>query len=117
MKLCTVAVTAVFLCIIFCTFRNAVFVSQQLEQRVQNEFLSYSAKRFIAQSFKNTCSGKGFKSFEQWQLTCNALFKLDSIAFEKSTNGSIVYASWNGTGNFSKCSGEVYCKIQSGDNL
>lgn len=115
MKLYTVTITAVFLCIIFCTLRNAVFVSQNLERRVQNEFLSYSAKRFIAQSFKNTCQGKGFKSFEQWQLVCNALFKLDFIVYELNATGTIAHASWSGIQNFSKCGGEVYCKIQNGE--
>ena len=113
MKLYVVAITAVFLCMISTVLRNTVFYSVKLEEAVQLEFQSYSAKKFIAQSFKNACKGKGFKSLEQWQSVCAALFKLESINYEPvSDSKNLMYASWNGSSELKKCSGEVYAKIK-----
>ena len=120
MKLYTVAVTAVFLCIISCSLRNAVWFAARLEQKVQQEFLSYSAKKFIAQSFKNTCAKKGFKSLEQWQLTCSAIFALEDISYEKCSekciaDKSLYYAKWHGSGKLVSCSAQVYCLVEKED--
>ena len=114
MKLYIVMLIAVFLYLISCVLRNTVFYSEKLEQNVQQEFQSYTAKRFIAQSFKNTCEGHGFKSLEQWQLVCKELFKLDSINY-KSVPGDekLIYAKWNGALNNDECSGEVYFRISN----
>ena len=113
MKLYVVAITAVFLCMISTVLRNTVFYSVKLEEAVQLEFQSYSAKKFIAQSFKNACNRKGFKSLEQWQLGCAALFKLDSINYELiSDSKNLMYASWRGSEKLEKCSGEVYVRIK-----
>lgn len=115
MRLFSVSITAIFLCIIFSCFRNAVFFAARLEAQTQQEFLSYSAKKFIAQSFKNTCKQKGFQNFEQWQQVCKALFNLESISYETySVEKNIVYAAWKGSENFKKCSGEVYYKLTQG---
>ena len=111
MRLYSVTITALFLCIIFCSFRNGVFFATRLEAQVQQEFLSYSAKKFISQSFKNTCKQKGFENPEQWQKVCKALFNLKSISYEPySTENKIIHAVWCGGENLQKCSGEVYCK-------
>ena len=115
MKLYIVMLIAVFLYLISCVLRNTVFYSEKLEQNVQQEFQSYTAKRFIAQSFKNTCKQKGFQNFEQWQQVCKALFNLESISYETySVEKNIIYAAWKGSENFKKCSGEVYYKLTQG---
>lgn len=79
---------------------------------------SYSAKRFIAESFRNTCGGRGFDSLEEWQLTCRQLFNLEYIAWcpadefmidEESS--VLMYGKWIGKDNDKKISGEVYCRM------
>ena len=111
MKLPLVVIIAAFLCLVSTTIRNAVFYTRTLEQKVSQEFLSYSAKRFIAQSFKEACNGKGFNSLEQWQLVCNSLFGLDSITYEEERDG-LMHAKWTGADSLKNCSGEVYIKME-----
>ena len=115
MKFYTVVITAVFLCIISTVLRDSIYYTQKLEQTVRQEFVSYSAKRFVSQSFKNTCEGKGFNSLEQWKSVCQILFKLESIYYEESCVGeNLLYAKWTGNKDYQKCNGEVYFKIQNG---
>ena len=118
MKLYTVVIAAFFLCIFSTVIRDSVYYAVKFEQSVNQEFLSYSAKKFIAQSFKNTCNGKGFNSFEQWKLVCRTLFELESINYEQtfcdSGSEKLMYAKWTGKSKLQKCSGEVYVKIQDG---
>ena len=118
MKLYTVVLTAFFLCMISEALRNTVFWTSKLEQKVQEEFLSYSAKKFITQSFKNTCEGKGFENFEQWQNACKSLFNLDSIFYETDQDDSkLIHAQWKASDNLLKCNGEVYYKLHEENSL
>lgn len=118
MKLYTVVLTAVFLCLISTVLRNAVFYTEKLEQEVNQVFLSYSAKKFIAQSFKNTCNGKGFNSLDQWKLVCSELFELDYITYKPIENEeNLIHAQWRGNQKLLKCSDEVYFRIENGDGL
>ena len=64
MRLYSVTITAFFLCIIFCSIKDAVFFETRFERRVSEEYQSYSAKKFIAQSFKNACKQKGFENLD-----------------------------------------------------
>ena len=116
MKLYTVIITAAFLCIISSSLSNALFYGRTFDEKIRQYSLSYSAKKFIAQSFKNTCRGKGFKSLDQWQLVCKSLFSLDSISYEESGGGqnNLMHAKWKGSGKIEKCSGEVYIKKEEG---
>ena len=114
MKLYSLVITAAFLCVFYISLRDAVFFAGRLEQRVEQAFLSYSAKKFIAQSFKNTCRGKGFASLEEWKLTCNSLFSLESISYETSydsTDKSLLCARWVGAGRIKKASDQVYYSL------
>lgn len=109
MKLYSVTLVAFFMCVFFSIIQSSVFYAQKLEQKAQEVFLCCTAKKFIAQSFKNTCTGKGFKNLDQWQLVCNELFMLDSITYVVSPEPEkLFYAKWNGSGIFARCSGEVY---------
>ena len=113
MKLYTVVFTAIFLCIFSMTLRNAVFYARTYEAKCRELFLSYSAKKFISQSFRNTCSGKGFENLEQWRLSCSALFSLEEISYEAETDfaqGELMHAVWTGSSEYEKCSGEVFCR-------
>ena len=114
MKLYSLAITAAFLCIIFVSLRDAVYFTGRLDQRVEEEFLSYSAKKFIAQSFKNTCREKGFASLDEWKKSCKSLFSLESISYEISYDSeekSLLCAKWVGAGILEKASAQVFYRL------
>lgn len=120
MKLYTVTLTALYLCMIFSLINSSVFYARKLEQKKQEVFLCCTAKQFISQSFKKTCSGKGFKNLEEWKNVCNALFELEAITFQ--TDGgtqNLFYAEWKGSDTFTRCSGQVYFlnQTQKGESL
>ncbi len=118
MKLHLLVIAAAFLCLISATLTNALFYTRTAEARLEQIFLSYSAKRFIAQSFKNACRGKGFKSLDQWQLVCKSLFPLEQITYEKAGSyNNLIYARWKGSEKIEKCSGEVYLIIEEEGSL
>ena len=102
------------MCLISMTMHDAISYMKTYEKKGQELFISFTAKKFIARSFKNACQGKGFSSPEQWKLSCNALFKLDSITYEKLNNQAF-HAEWKALPPFEKCSGEVYCIVKEGD--
>lgn len=91
-----------------------------LGQKEHSLFITYSGKRFIAESFRQTCKGRGFDNLEQWQLTCRRLFKLEYIAWCSSddfmideageNNSCLMYGKWIAGEEYSDMSGEVYCR-------
>lgn len=72
---------------------------------------------FIFESFRRTCEGQGFSSFNEWQKVCRTMWKLDYIGWaradsfmevEESEKGTLFYGTWVGpAGN-----GEVYCRMK-----
>lgn len=69
--------------------------------------------RFVAESFKNTCQGKGFESLNEWQNSCRALWKLQYIGWSEAGDFMIVsgknesilyYGKWIGEAG----DGEIY---------
>lgn len=117
MRLYTLVIAAAFFCLVSAALRDAVFYACFLEKKEEQIFLSYSAKKFIAQSFKKTCQGYGFKSLEQWQLACKSLFTLDSISYQVCEEEGLMYAQWTGNGKYVNCSAQVFCKIKEGGSL
>ena len=109
MRLCSVVIMFLFLCIISISLRDITFVTATLQKVAEQKFMEYSAKRFISQSFKNTCNQKGFQNLQEWESVCNALYELDSIDWEISD--TIVHGKWSGAETIKNCSGEVYCRI------
>ncbi len=66
---------------------------------------------FIASSFRSTCEGLGFSSFEDWKETCRTMWNLESIGYEKK-NGV-----WHGFWSGSLGEGEVYQKEKKYENF
>ena len=94
-----------------------LFSVRQLEQKSLIACKAFTAKKFIAESFRNTCKGKGFDSLEEWKLCCNALFDLEYINWEQVNNEpqnlKLLYAEWKGKDLFVECSGEVFCRYEN----
>ena len=83
---------------------------------LKNEKKNELDRKFIEESFKNTCCGKGFSDLNEWQKTCRSLFSLDYIAWSDATEfmdvndenseGKLFYGKWTS----SSFEGEVYCR-------
>ena len=108
MRLCSVVVLLLFVGIICVALNDFTFYNASLQKKTAQTFKEYYAKVFISQSFKNTCEGKGFENFEEWQKACYALYKIDSMEWSESDD--FVYGRWTGSAEIERCSGEVYVK-------
>ena len=118
MRFSTLIVVLVFLGIIGISVHQAVWHSNELGTRAENLRQCYWIKKFITQSFKDSCDGKGFASQEEWQVTCRSMFDLEYIAWCPAEEFMIVqndeyrnrlmYATWKGNKDLEACSGEVY---------
>ena len=107
MKLHLAVLALTFIGIISISINGYSLSLWRLEQKTRNLRSVFTSKRFIAESFKNTCGGKGFENLEQWQNCCKSMFKLESISYEQ-TDGNVFHAKWDGTDVLSECSGEVF---------
>ena len=119
MRFHTVLLLLTFLGLVSVTLNDYTFSVQKLESKAIDSRQVFVAKRFIAESFRNTCNGKGFKDLEEWQLSCRALFKLEYIGWcqaqdfmidEIPGKGELMYGKWIGSENLKECSDEVYCR-------
>ena len=112
MKLHTAVLMLTFFGLLFISLNDYVFYTSRLENKYLYLLKSFTAKRFIAESFKKTCNGDGFSNLEEWQGSCKVLFKLENINwnFVESSDKSIklFYASWTGSQDSPDCSAQVY---------
>lgn len=98
--------------------------SAQFNEILMEKQRDYTEKKFIAESFRNTCKGTGFENLEQWQISCRNLFDLDYIAWcdseefmideHKEGNQKLVYGKW--VSKDKRSDGEVYCRLNSMEN-
>lgn len=118
MRFSTLIVLLFFLGIIGISIHQAAWCSKELGAREQSLRQCFRAKKFIAQSFKETCDRKGFETLEEWQLTCRSMFDLEYIAWcpaeeflvvqNEEYTDRLMYATWKGNSALKACSGEVY---------
>ena len=89
---------------------------KKLSDQVEKTAKTYDSQRFIYESFKKTCEGKGFSCFLDWQNYCRNNWKLDYIGFSEaeefcndfqlnSKGEVLMYGKWKGPYG----EGEVYC--------
>lgn len=113
MKYVDVIIFIFLLSIFSVSFSNGIRILKNLSQ-LNNEYIERkSANKFIFESFKNTCDGKGFDSLIQWQKSCKAMWNLNYIGWSdvrdfsilpNSVTKNILYGNWVGD----DFSGEVY---------
>ncbi|MCR4899543.1 MAG: hypothetical protein K5907_01875 [Treponema sp.] len=118
MRLSTMLVMLTFLGLVYVSLYSLSYYSRTIGEKEECLRNSYNAKKFIAESFKQTCDGSGFRDFEEWQLTCKSLFKLEYIAWCEAEdfmidenydgNNNLMYGTWIGQGLTKDCSGEVF---------
>lgn len=119
MKLHTAVLVITFLGL-FSICMNSCFLSvSRLEKKRKEVFAAYNSKRFIVQSFRNTCKGRGFKNLEQWKQSCKVMFRLQEIEWQqikKDENSQVwFYAFWTGPEEQNAIKGQVYCHTGSED--
>ena len=120
MRLHTALIILTFIGIMSISVLNYLTCVKTLDKKEHNLFITCSGKRFIAESFRQTCKGRGFETLEEWQLTCRRLFKLEYIAWCSSDdfmiddaggdNSPLMYGKWIAGEEYSDMSGEVYCR-------
>lgn len=95
---------------------QSFLLMDKLNTKNRNLAREVNCEKFIAESFRNTCKGKGFKSLNEWQVTCREMFDLDYIGWSNASDfmevnyetcsKNLYYGKWI----FSGVDGEVYCR-------
>ena len=124
MKFHTVLLVITFMGLICVTLKDYSFYSFRHHKKAFSSRHAFTAKKFIAESFRNTCEGKGFENLEQWQVCCRAIFKLEYIGWCQAQDfmiddfaggGELMYGKWVASGDIKECSDEVYCRKHRSD--
>ncbi len=125
MRLHTALIILTFIGIMSISVLNYLTCVKTLDKKEHNLFITCSGKRFIAESFRQTCKGRGFETLEEWQLTCRRLFKLEYIAWCSSDefmideggkdNPPLMYGKWIAGEELKAMDGEVYCRLSKVD--
>lgn len=111
---------AVLVLVIFCSLvisaECGVKSLYKLNEKANQYRRKTDAQKFISESFRKTCKGEGFKSLNEWQITCRSMWKLDYIGWCDASDfievsyayseKKLMYGKWNG--NWTE--GEVYCR-------
>ncbi len=101
-----------------CLLSSSIWLCGDLYQKRMEKKMLFDSSRFISESFRETCNGKGFKSFVDWQKTCKAMWKLDYISWtradsfmlvENPDKGDLFYGKWIGPYG----DGQVYGRVKN----
>lgn len=120
MRLHSVLLVFVFVSIIALSLHDYAWTSVNLDKKARLLQKAYTQKRFMAESFRNTCRGKGFSSLEEWQNCCSSMFHLEYISWcdskefleQPDTETSVLmYGKWI-CQDLDKGSGEVFCNME-----
>lgn len=112
MKLINLIVSSVVLAmfsILICEQFSELKKLSVLENEIRCE---YDSCRFISDSFRNVCAGKGFATFDEWKENCSALWNLNLLEWSCNCidDTDLYYAHWSGPyGN-----GEVFYCMRKG---
>ena len=90
MRFVEVIVVYIILCFLEIVFCTGILSYRKIANECEAKKMEYSSTKFISESFKNTCAGKGFKNLEEWQKTCRALWKLDYIGWARKGYQKVV---------------------------
>jgi len=110
-------VFGIFQTFLTCLLSSSISLCSDLYQKKIEKKMAFEASRFISESFRETCDGRCFDSFVDWQKTCKAMWNLDYISWtradsfmpvENSNNGDLLYAKWIGPYG----DGEVYNRVR-----
>ena len=84
------------------TLSNTIALDKELEN-VQKKT---EALIFISESFRASCQGNGFSSFEEWKQVCGSMWQLENIEWKSESlqGNKIYYGKWKGPYG----AGEVY---------
>jgi len=105
---------SVFLAVFSTMFASSLSQLRKLDRELEFVRNKTESMIFISSSFKESCRGKGFSSFEEWSRGCKALWQLKSIEWNRfdTSKETIYYGAWSGVyGN-----GRVFAKKGEKEN-
>ena len=121
MRLYVIPVVLLFLALIAVSVCDYVSCVRTLVKKADSLRKEYQTKYFIAESFCNTCNGKGFSNLEEWQVSCRQMFNLEYIAWCLASDFMIddyheeghqlMYGKWIAVQESGEISGEIYCRM------
>ncbi len=92
---------------LFCPlYSNQIKIINQLDGKIHERVEERDSVRFIFESFRNACRGKGFSDLDEWREICRIMWKLDLIEWESIEDSGcrLFHGRWSGA-----CGkGEVY---------
>lgn len=91
-------------------------ICEKNEKRILEIKKQVHCEKFIAESFRKTCEGKGFEDLNQWQECCRAMWNLEYIGWANVQDFMIIpddsdFSLVCGVWRDKKTCGEVYSKI------
>ena len=121
MRLYVIPVVLLFSALIAVSVCDYVSCVRTLGKKADSLRKEYQTKHFIAESFCNTCNGKGFSNLEEWQVSCRQMFNLEYIAWCPASDFMIddyheeghqlMYGKWIAVQESGEISGEIYCRM------
>ena len=118
MKFYDCLLALLFFGIISISISSFLFDFKEIESQIDFKKKQVCSQKFIAETFRNTCKGNGFKNLQEWQITCRDMFGLDYIGWSKADEfmidenaqnySQLYYGKW--TDCELECNGEVYCR-------
>ena len=79
---------SVILALFSSLFASSFYQILKLDKKEKELKARFDSLIFISESFYNSCLGKGFSSFEEWEKGCSSLWKLERIEWEKTGDGN-----------------------------
>ncbi len=99
MRLVEVILLAVFLSLFCGIFCDCITSIRKLDVEINLARKKKDCVCFISKSFRNTCKGIGFETFEEWEKTCRSMWLLEEIGYgveESGKDKNLMFGKWNG---------------------
>lgn len=78
------------LSLLFISINGGIRLCEKNERKILEKKNQLQCEKFISESFKQTCNGKGFQNLNQWQETCRAMWNLEYIGWSDAQDFMIV---------------------------
>ena len=83
MRFSSVIVSFIFYVFLSCAAEKGLYGLSLLAKQRDRFRREALCTRFVSESFRKTCQGKGFESLSEWKKSCRAMWQLDFIDYEQ----------------------------------